>query len=182
MMSTTANGFVSKTERLAYLEQLLSGKLPAGPATEHLLTRLMNPAVRGPFLETLLLQPLPTIRDCVANLAATGDDRAATVLSPLLHSLDEPVVLLTIDALRRLGSPAARPALAERVTYDQRPAIRQAADEALANLPEEAVPTSDVAQLPLYAAYLTAVDGAGGQMALVARQWEENEIALFHVI
>jgi predicted nucleic acid-binding protein len=36
--------------------------------------------------------------------------------------------------------------------------------------------------LPLEAAYLTVVDGAGGQMALVARRWPEGDLAVFHVI
>jgi hypothetical protein len=181
-MTHTVNGFVSKAERLAYLEQLLSGKLPAGPATEHLLTRLMNPAVRGPFLETLLLQPWPTIQNSVESVAASGDERAAVILSPLLHSLEESVVLLTINALRGLGSPAARPALSERAEFDQRVAVRQAAAKALDHLPEETAPEMESAQLPLHSAYLTVVDGAGGQMALVARRWEEDEIAIFHVI
>lgn len=181
-MAHTVNGFVCKAERLAYLEQLLSGKLPAGPATQHLLGRLMNPAVRGPFLETLMLQPWTMVQNVVENLVSGGDERAAVVLSPLLHSLEESVVLLVINALRELGAPAARPALSERVEFDQRGAVRQAAADALDQLPADTTSEMGGDQLPLHSAYLTVVDGAGGQMALIARGWEADELAIFHVI
>lgn len=181
-MDQPLDGFGSKAERLAYLEQLLSGRLPAEPADQRLLTCLMNPAVRGPFLDTLLLQSQPAIRAFVQRLVAGGDERAVAVLVPLLHSADEPVVHLAIEALGRLGSARARPALVERLNFDPRAEVRRAAAEALARLPEGEGTAAEEAQLPLHAAYLTVVDGAGGQMALVARRWDADELASFHVI
>ncbi len=187
--------FFDGTERKAYLEQLVAGKLPKEPVGRRLLSRLMNPAVRGPFLEALLRQSLETVEEFVADLTATGDERAVAALMPLLHSIEEPVVLATIDALRKLGSPAARPALTERADFDRRVAVRRAAAEALEQLPDEAAPSIEEVQLVLHSAYLTVVDGAGAQMALVARRWNEavhrasrddsrdaEDLASFHVI
>lgn len=187
--------FFDGTERKAYLEQLVAGKLPKEPVGRRLLSRLMNPAVRGPFLEALLRQSLEMVEEFVADLAATGDERAVAVLVPLLHSIEEPVVLATIDALCKLGSPAARQALTERAGFDRRVAVRRAAAEALEQLPDQAAPPIEEVQLVLHSAYLTVVDGAGAQMALVARRWNEavhrarrddsrdaEDLASFHVI
>jgi hypothetical protein len=186
-MTVNPDGFADKAERRTFLEQIQSAKLPDGTSTRTLLQRLANPAVRGPFLDTLLRQPLPRVEESIDSLTMLGNEQAIPVLTPLLHSLDEPVVLAVIEALQRQAWPGARSALSERVTFDRRPDVRAAAAAALARLPDDiqAPPASTL--LPLHSAYLTAVDGAGAQMAIVARRWsgadeEDVDTASFHVI
>ena len=175
-------GFADFTERMAYLEKLLSGRLPTEPSGPQLLHRLMNPAVRGPFVEALLRQPWSTLQGVINNLVAAGDPRAVLVLIPLLHSPEEPVVLLAIEALQRLRTAAARPALTERITYDRRPEVRKAAQAALESLATAPDTPLEELQLPLDSAFLTIIDGAGGQMAIVARTWDLSTLATFNVI
>lgn len=181
-MNPANNTFADETERTTYLEQLVSGKLPAQPTGQRLLHRLLNPAVRGPFLETLLRQSLSVVETFIADMTATADYRAVAVLAPLLHSIEEAVVLAVISALGELGSPAARPALAERVEYDQRLVVRRAAAQVLDRLTDDSADLIEEIDLPLQSAYLTIVDGAGAQMALIARQWGDRDVASFHVI
>lgn len=172
-MALTSNGFVSAGERRNYLEQLLAAELPGEVKPRTLLARLRNPAVRGPFLEALLRQPLPRIQGFIRDLTATADVAAVPILAPLLHSLDQPVVLAVIEALTANDWAAAAPALRERAAYDRRPDVRNAASAALNTLPDEPSNLPQPMLLPLHSAYLTAVDGAGAQMAIVARRWSD---------
>jgi len=182
MMNESPNGSVKELERQARLDQLASGKLPQGCTPQEWLDLLMNPALRGTFLEALLTRPLDHIRASIHTLVAANDPRAIPVLVPLLHALDLPVVQTAIEALVALGDSTARPALEERLRYDRRPEVRRAAREALARIPDGPTTLVEDPVLPLEAAYLTVVDGAGGQMALIARRWPAGDVAVLHVI
>lgn len=181
-MNASPNGSLEELERQTLLEQFARGELPADGSPQEWVELLANPALRGTFIEALLTRPLDHIRTTVQRLAATGDARVVLVLAPLLHAADLPVVQTAIDALIALGDAAARPALEERVRYDRRREVRQAAQEALTRIPEGPATLVEDPVLPLEAAYLTVVDGAGGQMALIARRWPEGDVAVLHVI
>ena len=181
-MNESPDGSLDELERQTRLEQLARGELPSDRPPQEWVNLLANPALRGAFLEALLTRPLAHICATVDTLAATGDPRVILVLAPLLHAADLPVVQTAIDALVALGDPAARPALEERFRYDRRMEVRQAAREALARIPKAPATLTEDPVLPLEAAYLTVVDGAGGQMALIARRWPEGDVAVLHVI
>lgn len=181
-MNASPNGSLEELERQTRLERLARGELPPDCSPEEWVDLLANPALRGVFLEALLTRPLDHIRTTVQALVATGDARVVLVLAPLLHAADLPVVQAAIDALVALGNPAARSALEERLRYDRRREVQQAAQDALTRIPEGPAALAEDPVLPLEAAYLTVVDGAGGQMALIARRWPTGEVAVLHVI
>jgi len=113
-------------------------------------------------------------------LADSADPRILYALLPLLYLPDEQRVLLIVEVLDRLGHPAAAPALSELAEWHTSNRVRKAARATLGHLTmrgsarpaDQSLPPAPLP--PLQRAYLTTIDGDGGQAIGVVRRQEDG--------
>jgi len=120
------------------------------------------------------------VRDILGPLV---DRRLLLLLTVLLHSEHDAVVVAAVDAIERLKEPAVIPLLEERAQYDPSRQVRHAAKNAALRLrmrvgaPEERRPPWIVpSPLPLAYCLLCTMDGSGGQVLFVAREQPDGDL------
>ena len=122
------------------------------------------------------------VRDMLAPLA---DRRLLLMLTTLLHSEHDAVVVAAVDAIERLREPAVIPLLEERAQYDHSRRVRHAAENAALRLrtrigaPDEKHPSQPwitPSPLPLAYCLLSTIDGSGGQVLFIAREQPDGDL------
>lgn len=181
-MHQTSSNLITNMQLEAKLQVLESNNVPPRSIDQSLIDTLASPALLGPFLDLLLQKPWPAIEQFIDCIGDYDDPRGVQLLAPLLHSSEESIAILAVDAVGRLGATSSRDALQERITFDRREAVRDAAMRAMDQLQDGMVTPTKGASQPLYFGHLTVIDGAGGQMALVARKWNASRAAILHVV
>lgn len=118
------------------------------------------------------------VRDLLGQLT---DRRLLLMLSALLHSEHDAVVLAAIDAIERLKEPATIPLLEERARHDPSNQVRHAADNAALRLQmrtgdRPSQPWITPSALPLSRCLLSTIDGNGGQVLFIARERSDGDL------
>lgn len=150
-------------------------------AQETLLDSFTRASELTQFLNIMMKHVPPGDRpEMIYRLVETEDPRVLFPLRAALHMSDEAVVLAAIEGLSTLRAVVAIPWLEKLAQYGPTKMIRQEASKAAGHLTMRAsVPGADViremppladAQWPLHSCWLTTIDGAGGQIAFVARE------------
>ncbi len=144
---------------------------------ERLLDSLStNLLMRQITVESAQVQDPEPFAEWLEFISEAGDPRALYALLPLLHLPDEPRVLMVIQTLDQLRHPAAIPHLTELAEWHSSRRVRAAARATLGRLTMRgsariAGQTLPPAPLPpLERAYLTTIDGDGGQAIGVIRR------------
>jgi hypothetical protein len=120
------------------------------------------------------------VRDMLASLV---DRRLLLMLSALLHSEHDAVVVAAIDAIERLKEPATIPLLEERARYDPSRRVRRAAENAALRLQtriggQPPQPWITPSALPPVYCNLSTIDGSGGQVLFIARELPEGNLRI----
>jgi hypothetical protein len=103
----------------------------------------------------------------------------------MCYDPDDDVALTAIDAVERFKDMRALPALKELAEHHPSRSVRTEARKAADRLQVRAslVPqTHPIPPAPLYACYLTTIDGSGGQMALLARDQPDGTLEMAAVM
>jgi hypothetical protein len=145
---------------------------------EAILSLFQDPLQLETVLQTILEGDAPGMAtpEALTAMAHSQDRRVLPLLLCLLHAPTDDTVMAAIEALKALGEPTTIPILEERAAYDPTPAVRQAAQEAAAQLTSAgaARPTSifelPVAPPSLVGCRLSTIDGNGGQVLFIIRQ------------
>jgi HEAT repeat protein len=153
---------------------------------DQMLETIADPDQVEVFLEMIREAPpeMPElyVRDVLAPLA---DRRLLLMLTALLHSEHDGVIVAAIDAIERLKEPATIPLLEERAQYDPSRRVRHAAENAALRLqvrigdPDEKLslpPWITLSPLPLAYCLLCTIDGSGGQVLFVAREQPDGNL------
>jgi len=173
----------------ALYRRLRDPEAVAYQSRESLLDTFSRASQLAQFLGMMTEQlPPEGRRETVSRLAEMGDPRALFPLRAALHMPEEAVVLQAIEGLETLRAAVAIPWLEKLARHGSTEMIRQEASKVLGHLTmRSSVPGADVirelptmaeAQLPLHSCWLTIIDGAGGQVALVAREREDGRLAI----
>jgi hypothetical protein len=127
--------------------------------------------------------------DARINLCETStqiDDVAAVpLLICLCYDRDDEVALAAMDAVERYKDARALPALAELAAHHPTPAVRMEARKSADRLRVRASLVPQVESIPpppLYACYLTTIDGSGGQIAFIVREHEDDSVDTIDVM
>ena len=150
----------------------------------HMLEVIQDPAEVEASLEMVGQGPPEMqsqyVRDVLGPLA---DRRLLLLLTVLLHSEHDAIVVAAIDAIERLKEPAVIHLLEERAQYDPSRQVRHAAENAALRLrarvgapDEERPPWIIPSPLPLSQCLLCTMDGSGGQVLFVAREQPDGEL------
>ncbi|MFQ5855390.1 MAG: HEAT repeat domain-containing protein [Anaerolineae bacterium] len=135
---------------------------------------------RAAFLESLGGEPLEAQIGVVQELDALDDPRAARLLAPLLYTSNDAVVRAALSALDdMLEAPAELyAALEDLATESSELAIRERASV----LHKQLIPADRrTPAAPLRGAWVTSVDGDGGQMIVAARQVAPQNLIMLNV-
>jgi len=153
---------------------------------EQMLATIEDPGHVEAFLE--MMGELPPemlgmyVRDMLEPLA---DRRLLLMLTTLLHSEHEAVIVAAVGAIERLKEPATIILLEERAQYDPSRQVRHAAENAALRLQmrigassEESLSSPWVVPSPLPLAHclLCTIDGSGGQVLFVAREQPDGNL------
>ena len=156
---------------------------------ENLLDSFRQASELAQFLNVLAEHvPLEERLDLIYRLAEMGDPRVLFPLRAALHMSEEAAVLAAIEGLNILRAAVAIPWLEKLAQYGPTEVIRQEAGKVAghltmrssvsgANVIRELPPLAD-AQWPLHSCWLTIIDGAGGQVALVARERSDGYLVI----
>jgi len=150
----------------------------------HSQAEILKGLTRGTqlFLFLHLLESAPSADqvEILDRLVSTQDPRVLRPLHAALHMPRETVVLAAIEGLDRLRAAVAIPWLEKLARYGATDTIRREAGKVAGHLTMRAsVPGVEVirelppladAQWPLYSCWLSIIDGAGAQIALIARR------------
>jgi hypothetical protein len=114
-------------------------------------------------------------------LGSLHDRRLLLLLTALLHTEDDGVVLAAVDAIEALKEPGTIPLLEERGRYDPSSLVRHAAGNAALRLQARVgdrptQPWVATSPLPLAHCWLSSIDGDGGQVLFVARSQSDGEL------
>ncbi|MBN1954231.1 MAG: HEAT repeat domain-containing protein [Anaerolineae bacterium] len=114
-------------------------------------------------------------------LQPLADRRLLLILSALLHSEHDEVILAAIETLESLKEPAAIPLLEERGQYDPSPRVRRAAGNAALRLQmrigdQPPQPWLQAPSLPLTHCMISSIDGNGGQVLFLARRTPDGDL------
>lgn len=135
---------------------------------------------RAAFLESLQEEPPDTRIGLVHDLAALDDPRAARLLAPLLYMSNSALVEAVLNAVSEmLEVPAELYAALEDVATERpEPTIREQVSRLLRRLTpaDRLIPAA-----PLHGAWITSVDGDGGQMVVAARQLAPENLTMLNV-
>jgi hypothetical protein len=157
-------------------------------AVTGLLDVIEDPAQVEVFLEMIEQGPPEMQAQYVQDLLGPlADRRLLLLLTALLHSQHDDVVLAAVDAVERLKEPATIPLLQERGQYDPSRRVRHAAENAALRLQtrvgEQALQSwITLSPLPLARCWLSTIDGSGGQVFFVARDQPDGELWLLDLM
>lgn len=134
---------------------------------------------RSAFLESLQEEPLETRVNLVHDLATLDDPRAARLLAPLLYTADNATVAAVLEVVGDSLEVPAELYTALQHVADEYPdrAIREHASKLLNRL----TPAESLAEAPLHGAWITSVDGDGGQMIVATRQLAQDYLTMLNV-
>lgn len=164
----------------AFRAQLRDPREMARATLRSALDQADSDMARSAFLESLDAEPLEIRIRLVHDLAVLDDPRAARLLAPLLYTANDAIVEAVLDVLKgTLEAPAEFYAALEGLSEEHPDAgIRARASKLLARL----VPAGRLAPaLPLHGAWITSVDGDGGQMIVAARQIAPDYLTMLNV-
>jgi hypothetical protein len=149
---------------------------------DRMLEVIEDPAQVEGFLEIMAEGPPEMQEQTVLDLLAPlSDRRLLLMLTALLHSEHDGVIIAAIDAIERLKEPATIPLLEERAQYDPSRRVRHAAENASLRLRTRIgdrplqhwiIPS----RLPLASCMLSTIDGSGGQVLLTAREQPDGNL------
>jgi hypothetical protein len=165
----------------------------ASRSQENLLRSFTRAPELAQFLDSLAQYlPLKERQGTIRRLAEIGDPRALYPLRAALHMPEETVVLAAIEGLNTLRAVVAIPWLEELARYGPTAMIRQEAGKVAGHLTmRSSVPGAGVIgdlpalagiRWPLHSCWLTIIDGAGGQLAFVARERPESCLAIVDIM
>lgn len=135
---------------------------------------------RAAFLESMQEEPLDVQVGLVHDLKTLEDSRSARLLAPLLYAWNDTLAEAVMNAVGdRVEVPAELyTALEDQTTEYPEQTVRERATTQL----ERLVPAGRlVATAPLHGAWITSVDGDGGQMILAARQHAPDNLTMLNV-
>lgn len=135
---------------------------------------------RAAFLESLQEEPLDTQIRLVHDLASLDDPRTARLLAPLLHASKVVIIETVLDAVGgMLEAPAELYVALQNVAVEPpEPAIRERASKLLKRItPADRL----IPKASLYGAWITSVDGDGGQMIVAARELRPDYLSMLNV-
>jgi hypothetical protein len=151
---------------------------------EH-LAHLTSPQDLALWLEMTEMRLPPDLRTMLVESVAGLDDASAVpLLICMCYDPDDDVALLAMDAVERFKDARALPGLEELANLHPRPQVRSAARKTAdrlnirASLVPQAQPSSPA---PVYACYLTTMDGSGAQTAFVVRTLSDEALMLVAV-
>lgn len=162
-------------------------------AQENLLDSFTHASELTQFLNIITKHvPLEDRPEMIYRLVETEDPRVLFPLRAVLHMPEEAVVLAAIEGLNVLRAVVAIPWLEKLAQYGPTKLIRQEASKVAGHLTMRAsVPGASViremppladAQWPLHSCWLTTIDGAGGQIALVARERPDGFLVIADIM
>jgi hypothetical protein len=118
-------------------------------------------------------------------LASLEDRRVLPLLTALLHSPHDDVVLAAIELIESFKEPGTIPLLEQRACYDPVPLVRHAAQNAALRLQvrladhEQKLPPSQLWTAPVSEPIVrileSSIDGSGGQVIFLARELPNGE-------
>jgi hypothetical protein len=152
---------------------------------EH-LQLLQSPRDLVLWLESVETELEPDLRiQLIDNSIELGDPAAVPMLVCLCYDPDDDVALAAMDAVERFKDIRALLPLKELAVYHARPAIRTEAQKTVDRLLVRAalveqMPPEPIA--PVHACYLTPIDGAGGQAALIVRRSPADRFTVLSVL
>jgi hypothetical protein len=158
---------------------------------EQMLETIQDPGQVEAFLEMIEESPPEMIESYLHDvLAPLADRRLLLVLTTLLHSKHDDVIIAAIDAIERIKEPATIPLLEERAQYDPSRQVRHVAENASLRLrvragepDQEQIPPWIVpSELPLAHCLLCTIDGSGGQVLFVAREQPDDNLQIFDLL
>ncbi|MBS1253264.1 MAG: hypothetical protein MAG451_02313 [Anaerolineales bacterium] len=135
---------------------------------------------RSAFLESLQEEPLEIRVGLVHDLAALDDARAPRLLAPLLYATNEAIVRAVLGVAGKLLEAPAELRVALEDLADEHP--KQAIRERASKLLKRLVPADRLTpQAPLHGAWITSVDGDGGQMIVLTRRLAPGYVTMLNV-
>ena len=149
---------------------------------DRMLDVIEDPAHVGGFLEIMEEGPPEMQEQTVLDLLAPlADRRLLPMLTALLYSEHDSVIVAAIDGIERLKEPATIPLLEERAQYDPSRRVRHAAENAALRLQTrigDRPPQRWITPSPLPLAYcmLSTIDGSGGQVLFIAREQPDDSL------
>jgi hypothetical protein len=151
-------------------------------AVSRMLELIQDPAQAEATLAQMSEEP-PEMQEqyVLEMLSPLADRRLLPMLTALLHSEHDAVVVAAIDAIERLKEPGTIPLLEERAKYDPSRQVRRVAENAFLRLQvriddQPPQPWTSPSQLPLVHCLLSTMDGSGGQVLFVAREELEGDL------
>jgi hypothetical protein len=151
-------------------------------AVNKVLEMAEEPEQAESFLETIM-QGTPEMQVAYIGdfLGPLEDRRLLLVLTALLHSEEDEVILAAVDAIEALKEPGTIPLLEERGRYDPSPLVRHAAGNAALRLQARVggrLPQgwAEPSPSPLAHCWLSSIDGDGGQVLFVVRQRPDGNL------
>ena len=152
---------------------------------EH-LKRLRSPGDLALWLEVMEQHMPPQAREAFVWSCAELDDAAVVpLLICMCYDPNDQVALIAMDAVERFKDRRALPALEELAAHHPVQEMRDEAARAADRLRVRASLVRQIVPLPvdpLYACYLTTIDGAGEQALLMARQRPDGTVRLVDVM
>jgi hypothetical protein len=150
-------------------------------AMGQVLEEIVEPGHAESLLQMIMEEPPDMQVAYVQDFGSFQDRRLLLLLTALLHSEDDEVVLAAVDAIEALKEPGTIPLLEERRQYDPSPLVRHAAGNAALRLQARVSdrPTQSWAEpspLPLVHCWLSSIDGDGGQVLVVVRQRLDGDL------
>ncbi len=135
---------------------------------------------RSAFLESLQEEPLETRVGLVRDLATLDDPRAARLLAPLLYSAEDEIVEAVLDVAGDMLEAPAELYVALEDLADEHPAseVRERASKLVQRLTPADRLTPEA---PLHGAWITSVDGDGGQMIVATRRLAPDYLTMLNV-
>jgi hypothetical protein len=160
-------------------------KAVAETRQEH-LELLASPGDVALWMDNVQTEMSPQVRlHLVENSITVDDPRSVPMLICLCYDPDEVVAMAAIDAVERFKDARALRALEELAAHHPSEDVREEAGKAAARLRVRAALADQPSTAPippLHAAYLTAVDGTGAQVALLVRGGAEGRFTAISVL
>jgi hypothetical protein len=153
-------------------------------ATSQMLEVIQDPAHAEVTLAQMS-EGSPEIQEqyMIEVLGPLADRRLLPMLTALLYSEHDAVVVAAIEAIELLKEPGTIPLLEERAEYDPSHQVRHAAETAFLRLQvrlgdQPPQPWTSPSPLPLLHCLLSTIDGSGGQVLFVVREEPEGDMRI----
>jgi hypothetical protein len=172
---------------LAALFDHLQSPLDALQRSQQAFLRLLaSPGELALWLDMMVAHMSPKVRAGLCQIGLELDDAAAVaLLICMCYDPDDDVALTAIDAVERYKDARALPALQELADYHPSRTVRIEARKAADRLGIRATLVPQVEStplMPLFACYLTTIDGAGEQMAIIVRDHPDETLEWANVM